>query len=282
VGAGAAQRRAGADVDDESAVSGGALGDLYGAPPPAEGTPFEHLETFAEVLRKRIRQRWDNMVVVDGPSRVGKSSLGMQICELVQGDDWPLANTAYSADDIFSMYSRLDPGDAILYDEAVLGLLTQGGGRDDELRRMVQALSIIGERRLTAVLCLPDIQQLDSFVKYGRAQFWIHVYTRGRGKIHRQWRGARYRTSRSFMPYDTWDDLNPIGFRKLDRRRKWKDYEAMKHRKVLEFLQQSQDDTSGKMRRCPECGIKGSQWNIQIHRSSGRCPGKPKVASTAG
>ncbi|MHB8351122.1 MAG: hypothetical protein ACYDFT_00260 [Thermoplasmata archaeon] len=232
-----------------------------------------HLAAFCKELRDRARHKWDTIIVVDGEPGVGKSALGIQICRGVD-PDFPPENTAYSSEDAYRLYRTLGPGECMLYDESVLGMLGQGGGRSEELRSLVQALSIVRLKRITTVCCIPDIRLLDAFVKYGRARYWIHVYTRGRGKIHRSWQGAKYRTSVSRLPYDSYTDLSPIGFRNLDRSRFWKDYEVQKLQRVNEWLEIHAMDPDGRLSKCVKCGKVASKYQIATHS----CPAGDRAA----
>ena len=223
-----------------------------------------HLEGFCKELRQRAASKWDTLMVISGEPGVGKSSLGMQIARGVD-PKWPVEHTAYSAEDALRLFRELGPGDSLLYDESVLGLLGQGGGRDEELRALVQALSIVRLKRITTICCVPDMRLLDSFVKYGRARYWVHVYKRGEGELHRSWRRARHRVSVSLLPYDEYRELSPLGFKNLDRTKLWKEYEANKFRRVDGWLEAHSVDPSGKVIRCRGCGKVGSRYLIQTH-----------------
>lgn len=237
---------------------------------PDGRSPLENLGVFCTRLRRRIKKKWQNVIVVDGPTGTGKSSLGIQ---LAQGVDprWEPSHTAYSAEDAMSQWRLLEKGQVLLYDEAVLGLLSQGGGRrNDELVQLVQALSIIRAKGITTVVCLPSIWMLDSFAREGLADYWLSVYARGRARPHRAWDHARYKRP-TRLPYDRIDELQPIGFRNLDRTKVWSVYYVRKIAAIEAFLANRAADPSGKMARCPACGLTGSRWNVKIHR----CPGPP-------
>ncbi len=223
-----------------------------------------HLEGFCAELRQRAENKWDTLLVISGEPGVGKSCLGMQIARGVD-PKWPVKNTAYSAEDALRLFRELGPGDSLLYDESVLGLIGQGGGRDEELRSLVQALSIVRLKRITTICCVPDIRLLDSFVKYGRARYWIHVYKRGEAELHRSWRRARHRVSVSLLPYDEYRELSPLGFSNLDRTKLWKEYEENKFARVDEWLEAHSVDPSGKVQKCRGCGKVASKYVIRTH-----------------
>lgn len=253
-------------------------------PPPEERTDLrENFFALCAELEHRIEHRWDNLVVYDGEPRCGKS-MGAFDTTLELLGDVDLERVAFSADDVFKLYRQLQPGEILLYDEAVLGLLSHGGARDAELTALIQALSIVGVKRITMIACIPDIRMLDSFVKYGRARYWVHVYARsitdrGYGRVHRAWRGARYRTSVSRLPFDLADDLSPVRFRNLSGTRKWRDYEKLKIERVDRFLDERAIDPTGKMARCPRCSKQMTKWNLAEHAIA--CKGVPPAAPAA-
>lgn len=242
-------------------------------------SPLENLRAFIAHLKRRQARNYDSVVAVSGEPGVGKSSLGIQLVKGVSGE-LHLDNVAYSAEEVLRAYRNLAPGSSLLYDESVLGLMSQGGGRDDELRAMIQALSIVRVKRITAILCVPDIGLLDSFVKFGRATFWIHVRERGVAKVHRAWKGARYRTSRSLLPYDEGRAWNPLGFEDLAKTdpATWRAYEELKLDRVDKQLDKWLRDPSGRVEECPDCGFRGNRHNVETHRCKAR---EPPAAVTA-
>jgi uncharacterized C2H2 Zn-finger protein len=237
-------------------------------------SPEEHFDDFAKECRRLIRQRFDNLIIIDGTPGVGKSCLGLNLARAID-EGFDLANCAYSSHDVRALYRGVPPGAVILYDEAVLGLLSQGGHRDPELRAMIQMLSIVRVKRVTMILCLPSILLLDSFVKGGRARFWLNVHTRGLAKPHRVWRGARYRTSMSRLPFDSYEDLNPIGFPSLGRTSLWKKYEQKKIERVDQWFEETELDPEGKLSKCPRCGKIGWKRQMLMHICSGAAAAEP-------
>jgi hypothetical protein len=241
---------------------------------PAEDarSPEDNFKAFCRNVVRRRERNWDNLLVITGRVGVGKTGLGIQIFREVEGA-FNLAAVAYSAEEVIDLYRNLPDGGTMLYDESVLGLLSQGGGRDDELRMMVQALSVVRVKRITAILCVPDLRLLDAFVKYGRAQYWLHVRNRGTAKVHKAWIGAKYRVSISKLPYDEARAYNPLGFGNLAVTDPdlWREYEDQKKRRVNEWLDRWRLDPSGKISRCSVCGYVGTKFNVATHK----CPGPP-------
>ncbi|HEV2317961.1 MAG TPA: hypothetical protein VGV89_10380 [Thermoplasmata archaeon] len=237
-------------------------------------TPVENFAEFAAECQRLIRRKYDNVVVIDGFPRKGKSTLGIQLARAID-PRFGVNSIAYTAAEVIALYRKLPEGSVILNDESALGLLGRAGKRDPELEALIQALSIVGIKRITLICCLPNIWMLDSFVRAGRARFWINVYARGRGKLHRAHRGAHYKRT-SELWYDSYDDLNPIGFPGLGRTAFWKEYEVHKRKKIDDWLREHELDPEGRVAICPDCGKKGSKYQIAIHN----CPVRDAAAGS--
>lgn len=215
-------------------------------------------------MEERIETNWDNLVVITGKRRAGKSTLGCQLALELTGEI-DLSHVAYCADDVLRLLGTLQPHDVLLYDEAVLGLLSHGGARDAELTSLIQAFVMSGEKGINCLCCIPDIGLLDSFMKFGGAEYWLHVYERGRAKVFRAWRGERHRTSVSRYPYDRWDELTPLGFGSLGRTKAFRDYEVHKDSRVNAWLARRRVDPTGKLSPCPGCQRLMNVHNLAEH-----------------
>jgi hypothetical protein len=237
---------------------------LFSYEPEPATPPGENTQVYIERLQTRIQKKWQNVIVIDGPTGVGKSMAGIELATGVQ-PDWDVDQAAYCADDAMRLWRELGKSDVLLYDEAVLGLLSQGGRRNEELEKLVQALSIIRAKGITTIVCLPSIWMLDSFVREGLAEFWINIYRRGRGRPHRSWERARYKRPNR-LPYDRIDELTPLGFRNLDGTKIHRRYEPRKLARIDEFLEDKGKDPSGKTQTCKKCGLRTNSYNLATHK----------------
>jgi hypothetical protein len=237
---------------------------LYSEDEESRTSPVENTRAFIQQLRTRIENKWQNVIVIDGPTGVGKSHAAIQIALGIQ-PDWDVEQAAYCADDAMRLWEKLGKKDVLVYDEAVLGLLSQGGRRNDELEKLVQSLSIIRVKGITTIVALPSIWMLDTFVREGLAEFWINVYRRGRGRPHSSWKRARYKRPNR-LPYDRVDELTPLGFRNLDGTKINRRYEPRKIDRIQEFLRNKGEDPSGKTQACKKCGLRTNSYNLATHK----------------
>lgn len=271
--------------------------------PEPVGDPLANRDRFIQLLRDRITSRHQNIVIIDAADTgEGKSTLGIQLARGVY-PDWSISDTAYSSADAVALYRQYSaeftrafgagdplPQKAMLWDEGVLGLLSQGGRRNEELERTVQMLSIIRVVGVSVFLCIPRIRMLDSFVREGLAEYWLMVTERGKARAHRHFLGAMYRRP-DRLPYDELESFNPIGFDNLDGLTMspeelaarpddaalFRAYEHRKLRAIEEFLEDSPSESKKKVATCPRCGLTSTKFNIETHR----CKGAPKAAAGA-
>ncbi len=287
-------------------VDGQRRGLLYHDEGERTSDPLANFRSFAELLRRRVRARRQNIVIIDASDTgEGKSTLGIQLARAIT-PTWSLADTAYSALEARALYhqyateyeaafsrGRPLPQRALLWDEGVLGLLSQGGRRNEELERTVQTLSIIRVVGVSVFLCIPRIRMLDAFVREGLAQYWLMVMRRGEARLHEHFLGAMYRRP-DRLPYDEMSSYTPVGFLNMDGLTMspqeirahpefpgvFHAYELRKLAAIKEFL--AQDVERGESRpgkggprleECPSCGLRSNRYNVETHVCPGSRPG---------
>jgi hypothetical protein len=284
-------------------VNGSGTRLLYSERPEKESDPIANRDRFIELLRERIASRHQNIVIIDASDTgEGKSTLGIQLARGVY-PAWSIADTAYSSADALALYLQYEkdftkafeaheplPSRALLWDEGVLGLLSQGGRRNEELERTVQTLSIIRVIGVSVFLCIPRIRMLDAFVREGLAEYWLMVQERGRARLHRHFLGAMYKRP-DRLPYDEMEWLYPVGFENMDEltmtpaelearpedAAMFRAYEKRKLRAIHDFLEDRPDAQKSKVATCERCGLVSSKYNVETHK----CKGTPKGESPA-
>jgi hypothetical protein len=262
--------------------------------------PLKNRDRFVRLLRGRIASRHQNIVIIDASDTgEGKSTLGIQLARGV-APTWSVRDTAYSAEEARALYFEYEqeyrkawdagtklPVKSLLWDEAVLGLLSQGGRRNEELERTVQILSTIRVIGVSVFLAIPRIRMLDAFVREGLAEYWIMVMRRGEGRPHEHFVGAMYRRP-DRLPYDEMSSFDPIGFENMDgmtmteaelRARPgdaelFRAYESRKLRAIHDFLNEKPGGES-KVASCAVCGLRSTKFNVETHK----CRGPPKGGS---
>jgi hypothetical protein len=270
----------------------------------ASRSPWKNYQLLLADFRRRIDKGFPNVMAIDAvPGKdnaragKGKSTLGIQIArDLVSYYDrkrnarvpfekgaplWSVREAAFSSRECLVLLRKLAPRRVVLYDESLLGLLAQGGRRNEELSDLIQVFSIVRAKKISMILCSQTIWMLDLFVREGLVDYWITVTDRGRANVEIPWRAQHFKRPNR-LPYDPYR-FSPIAFRKLPEKTGiWPEYDAWK----MDHINLTIDDKLGhdrlsekiaaKIATCPACGLRGSAWNIQTHR----CPG-PKKSDAA-
>ncbi|HEV2519452.1 MAG TPA: hypothetical protein VGX00_02360 [Thermoplasmata archaeon] len=216
-----------------------------------------NFERFVAHLEARRRRAQPITIIIDGrETGVGKSSLAINIARRLD-PQFGLDNVIFSAPELYRVYETKPPGAAALYDESVLGLLSRRGARDDELSGLIGALSIVRKNGIATLLCVPKIAMLDSIVVNGLAPHYIFIEARGRGRVHRAHKGAKYRKSQPKIPYDLWPEVSPLGWRNLDREPFFERYKELAVEKNRVYFREQQEISIAKRARLLGGGPRG-------------------------
>lgn len=203
--------------------------------PPSPHEPSEIWDHWVGIWQKRIRDRWDNVIQVTGPPRCGKSTLALRLARALDPTithETVSRHLAGSADETVSLYRTLQPGQAGIYDESILGLQSTEFATA-ESRTLTQVLNTAGVRRITLFLLIPHRMDLNKAVRDRRVETWIKCSRnpRGRGYVH---------VRADLWDYDTprWSGLKlqrewgPLSWKTLEKTRLWSAYESEKERRL--------------------------------------------------
>ncbi len=252
----------------ESFVSG-----FYGEDRGRDEDPEGNYRRFVGILRKRRADRKPVVIVIDGQeTSVGKSALGITICrDLFPG--FGLDHVVYSAQELHECYLSKDPS-MILYDD-VTGILSNRGARDAELQGLIAATSIVRKNGHGVLFLAPKKELFDGPLLNSLSNFWIFCEERGRGRVHRAYKGAKYRRSQSKVPFDTWNAVTPITWPNLDSDPFFREYDLRAQERNRDYFRLHALDPTGKLRECRRCKRLGTAYVIATHE----CPGSPLPVS---
>lgn len=209
----------------------------FGSPegPPIPHSPEEIWDHWIGLFRRRVREKWDNVIQVTGPPRCGKSTL---VLRLAQGVDPTLtADTlpermAATGEEMIHLYDTLDKGQAAIYDEAIRGQQSTEFSTA-ESRMLVQIFNTAGVRRLTLFLLIPHRMDMNKATRDRRVEFWIKCARRPRGRafVHKRADIWDYDDPRwSGLSLD--HEWSPLEWKPLDGTRLWRVYEQEKERRL--------------------------------------------------
>jgi hypothetical protein len=276
-------------------VSDKALEWLYGVenrPRPSSEEVWNH---WVSKWKARIGDDWDNLIVIDGERGSGKSTLALRIAQQLD----PLfdeTRIALSAREMLNFWGRLARGSAVVYDEAVFGLLSRRFASPENVA-LVQACMAARKLGITVILCIPDMMNLDSAFRESAVKFRIFVERRGESIVHIRSERIRYDQGkpRRFYRSLLW---NPLRWRPLPDEGLWGRYRERSERAVREWSSRAAANLSKpgelsssvppaaprfykrkprwnplKRKRCDRCGRRVAAGGFARHRKTARCEG---------
>jgi DNA polymerase III delta prime subunit len=212
---------------------------LYGHHARKSGhRPAEVWGHWTRLLRSRIAERWHNVVAVTGEPGCGKSTLALRLArDLDRG--FSADQVAYCASDMLALYRRLGHGQVAVYDEAILGLLSNDF-QSPEARELVKAVNVVRAKGITVFLCIPDIHRLLAAWREEAVRFWVHCESdpRGLGWMHERSPSVRYERRSNLGLYKD-PEWNPLRWGSLEKTAFWSDYEKLKIERIDRFMEES-------------------------------------------
>lgn len=175
------------------------------------GIYHDAFDVFVETLRKRIKANQQNVIIVDGDTGAGKSTLAIQICiELAKKLDVSFdlkRDYIYSFDDLWDKLQDPDASPINLIDEGSL-LLSSKNSMSRENKDMVNLFNTMRSRGWSTVICAPSIFQIDKGVRTIHADYRVHCSSEDHSLIKGYGRGffevskaKRSEFSRDSEPY---------------------------------------------------------------------------------
>tara|TARA_R100000329_G_scaffold52781_1_gene48482 strand:+ start:298 stop:1122 length:825 start_codon:yes stop_codon:yes gene_type:complete len=132
------------------------------------------------ILIKRFKHNYDNLIIVNGGEGTGKSSFAIGLCALYAhklGIDFSVDNITFSGKEMVGLASSKKQS-IILYDEAIQGLMG-AQWQNKTQQTIIQALMMARKNNNLFVLCVPAFERLNPYLVYDRAILLIDIYTKG-------------------------------------------------------------------------------------------------------
>lgn len=241
---------------------------------------------WVEFMEERTRQGYDNVILWTGDEGSGKTSGATYFARQVDPEFDRLwrahefdARMKLSPRETLEAVAEAERGDAILFDEAAMGILSQDRF-DDAAKALVRAVNVSRKIGNYLFLAIPDVWDVTRTFRARRAEllFYCQYHPRGVAWVHTRRHRLTYETPGKAL--NLWKDRvwNPVTWDNPEGSEDWAAYKRWSVERARDILRQQVDglersdvDPRGKMATCPVCGLSGSRWNIQIHK----CPGKP-------
>ena len=135
-------------------------------------------------LIERDESHWDNLLMIDGDERAGKSTLGRQIGYYIYHnkykDDTERLNNFYNCRNIFFdpedvlNFAKETRGEVIIWDEAALGALSED--RFNEIQQtLIKLLMVCGKYGHFLIFIMPKMKRLSAYFVEDRAIGLIRI-----------------------------------------------------------------------------------------------------------
>jgi len=165
-------------------------------------------------VKEKLRKDMDWLHLVVGYEGVGKSCLGIQICQDVDSD-FDVSRIVFSPMEFMEAVHRAKPYQAILCDEGVELLFTRKAMHREQVD-IIKTLTQIRAKNLFICICIPDLFLIDSYIRGHRIKSMTRIVRRGvfaffsKKRTGQIYRDPEMRTVKYPQPnfYERFKDLN--------------------------------------------------------------------------
>lgn len=120
----------------------------------------------------------DHFIVICGKEGTGKSTLAIQIAAMLD-PDFKVGKICFKMSDYIQQLNYCKKGDAYILDEGNMFLFSRESYSDDN-RFMIKLFSILRQKNLYTIICVPNLFTLDSYVRDHRVDTLIYVHSRSK------------------------------------------------------------------------------------------------------
>jgi len=154
---------------------------------------------------------------------------------------------AYSAEEFLDCLEKLLPGQAVVYDESVRGLLSTDTFANAQ-KALTTALTLVRAKNLIMFLCVPDPWLIAKSFRARRATYWIACQERGVGLVHVRDDRIKYQQDDKIGLYK--DPVrNPMTWNSLEGTTLWTRYYIVKKKRIDEYLKEAREELSKSKRK---------------------------------
>ena len=167
-----------------------------------------------------VKNDLDFLLVITGRERIGKSTLALQIASIVD-PDFKVDQIVFDIPTLYKKVYELNKGQVVIIDEGATAFFAREAMATD-VREGVKLLTVMGERNLFVILCVPNFFIVDKYIRQNRVSALAKVVSRGRFKFFNRsalraghfnpktkaynWGAATFKSTYSEMRGKLWDD----------------------------------------------------------------------------
>lgn len=215
---------------------------------PAQLRPSEGFTHWGNYLSWCTSHAYDAVVLVTGPTGSGKSTLALRWCQTLDTAFTIAERLCYSAEELLKVYETILPGQCVLFDEGVRGLLA-GDQNTTEQKALIQALALIREKGAILFICAPSIWNVAKQVRQNRARLWVHVQGRGLALVHERNDRLRY-VPDATLGFSRSEDSPYVQWTAYAKTSKFnREYLRIKHAHLDAYLRETREMLENRRRR---------------------------------
>jgi len=135
-----------------------------------------NFHNFLDHFLKAIDIDWDLVYLIDGPEGVGKTKFAVLNSFILSKGNFGLKNIIFTVRQFFRACDKVPDESVIMWDEAVLGLLSV-----EYMRQMgvaiTKKLTTIRKKRLKIIILAGYYFMLTKYISVSRTKFLVHLHT---------------------------------------------------------------------------------------------------------
>jgi len=211
---------------------------------------LKDLLDLVELFHERKTEKWDNLLLIDGKERSGKSTLAVLLGFLYQNLNKKVLTVDNIHFDIVKLmnFATNNKEEVIIWDEAAFGgLSSQWHNKFQKILNVM--LMTCGKYNHFFIFIIPRIHKINSYC-VDRCEGLIHVYSpdkikrgfyQGFNDLQTYWIYNNYRQSftygKSYSFHGKWTEKN------MDKLIDWEKYEEMKDNAIKKYLDEGKKVT---------------------------------------
>ncbi len=184
----------------------------------------EFIDFLAGELRYRRSKGFDNIIMITGPERSGKSTFTQRLARALD-PHLSLEHITFKIRDFNHAIEIAPEGAIVIMDEAGIDMYSQEWWDEFQIQ-LVKKLFVIGVKHLTLLIVLPHRLDLNKKIRDRRVQYWVHVSHMKR-TLERGYATIREACISEWTQDIYWDTLGMCRFGPLSGP-EWDEYEKKK------------------------------------------------------
>ena len=138
-------------------------------------------EVFANIVRFRTDHKYDNVILVTGEERVGKSYTALRLATMLD-DTFTADRVIFDVyEDLGDTMRDLNPGNVVIVDEAGREVNNRNWGKKEQ-KELVTKFQVFGKLGVTVILVAPRYSYVDGAIRDTRIKFWLQCKSRQNGR----------------------------------------------------------------------------------------------------